>query len=268
MNEQTIKTAYQAIHSNGAAQATIGLVTIIALAIMIIKIIKLYEEQKQEKEFNVKLLFDLIKQYGKYLAFICAFPFILGAVETVLADVQQGVSSKFNASVNMVGTEYIKQNLEDFIEHEAKEIEAQESTWDKIKGSVVQVINPFDGWGAKIYGQISLVSIYLLKYIFFFFCCGRYLWLLMLEIVAPIAIVLSLNEKTFGIFMTWVKNMLVCYLLIPFFLMADVFSEEIIKVMFSAENMSVYGIWATLGMITIKISLFGVVSKRCLNLLH
>ena len=112
MNEQTIKTAYQAIHSNGAAQATIGLVTIIALAIMVIKIIKLYEEQKQEKEFNVKLLFDLIKQYGKYLAFICAFPFVLGVVETVLADVQQGISSKFNASVNMVGTEYIKQNLE------------------------------------------------------------------------------------------------------------------------------------------------------------
>ena len=95
MNEQTIKTAYQAIHSNGAAQATIGLVTIIALAIMVIKIIKLYEEQKQEKEFNVKLLFDLIKQYGKYLAFICAFPFVLGVVETVLADVQQGISSKF-----------------------------------------------------------------------------------------------------------------------------------------------------------------------------
>ena len=50
--------------------------------------------------------------------------------------------------------------------------------------------------------------------------------------------------------------------------MADVFSEEIIKVMFSAENMSVYGIWATLGMITIKICLFGLVSKRCMNLLH
>lgn len=268
MNEQTIKTAYLSIHSNGAAQATIGLVTVIALAIMIIKIIKLYEEQKAEKEFNVKLLFDLIKQYGKYLAFICAFPFVLGAVETVLADVQQGVSSKFNASVNMVGTTYIEKNIQNFIASEAKEMEQNESTLDKIKAGFFQVINPFDGWGAKIYGQISLVSIYLLKYIFFFFCCGRYLWLLMLEIVAPIAIVLSLNEKTFGIFMTWMKNMLVCYLLIPFFLMADVFSEEIIKVMFSTENMSIYGIWATLGMITIKISLFGVVTKRCLNLLH
>ena len=52
MNEQTIKTAYHAIHSNGAAQAMIGLVTIIALAIMIIKIIKLYEEQKKEREFE------------------------------------------------------------------------------------------------------------------------------------------------------------------------------------------------------------------------
>lgn len=264
MNEQTIKTAYLAIHSNGAAQATIGLVTIIALAIMIIKIIRLYEEQKQEKEFNIKLLFDLIKQYGKYLAFICAFPFVLGAVETVLADVQQGVSSKFNASVNMVGTEYIQKSIEEFASHEAKEMEKQEGVADK----VFQVINPFDGWVAKIYGQISQVSIYLLKYIYFFFCCGRYLWLLMLEIVAPIAIVLSLNEKTFGIFMTWLKNMLVCYLLIPFFLMADVFSEEIIKVMFNSENMSVYGIWATLGMITVKICLFGVVTKRCLNLLH
>ncbi|MFV0331951.1 MAG: hypothetical protein ACK5KL_19340 [Dysgonomonas sp.] len=271
MNEGTIQAAYYKIHGNGAVQGCIGLVVAIALAIMIWKIVKMYDTAKTEnKDGNRKLIFDLIKQYGKYMAFICAFPFLLGGIESVLANVQQSVSSKFNASVNVAGTTYAVQIIDKYTkDKQAKKLKEYEdkSAIGKALDKVTPDLDILEKLDMAIATSISLAGIYILKYIYFFFCSGRYLWLLMLEIVAPIAIICAMSQSTFDVFKTWMKNMVVCYLLIPFYLMADVFAESIIQVMFQGADMSAYGILGICGMITIKIAFFGVVTKRTLQLL-
>ncbi|MDH6311067.1 hypothetical protein M2451_003889 [Dysgonomonas sp. PFB1-18] len=271
MNESSIKQAYYTIHSNGAVQGCIGIVVAIALTIMIFRLVKIYDISKVDnKQGNRKIMFDLLIQYGKYMVFICAFPFLLGGIESVLADVQQGVSSKFNASVNVAGTTYAAQMIDKYVnDKQAKKLKQYEDK--SIIGKAVEAVTPdldiLEKIDMMIATSISLAGIYILKYIYFFFCAGRYLWLLMLEIVAPIAVICAMSEKTFDVFKTWLKNMAVCYLLIPFYLMADVFAESIIKVMFEGADMSAYGILGICGMITIKIALFGVVTKRTLQLL-
>jgi hypothetical protein len=53
------------------------------------------------------------------------------------------------------------------------------------------------------------------------------MWLLMLELIAPVAIMLVIHENTRSYFYTWLKNMLICYMLIPMFLLAEKFSNEV-----------------------------------------
>ena len=65
-------------------------------------------------------------------------------------------------------------------------------------------------------------------YIMLLFLCTRYLILLLLEIISPIAIACLYNKDTRSSFYTWVKQMLGCYMLYPGFILASVFSDLIV----------------------------------------
>lgn len=81
--------------------------------------------------------------------------------------------------------------------------------------------------GTTLTATLMSIGVFIYKYTYTFFILGRYMWLLLLEMIAPIAIVLIINENTRTYFYTWVKNMLICYMLIPMFLLADKFSNEV-----------------------------------------
>ena len=93
------------------------------------------------------------------------------------------------------------------------------------------------------------------------------MWLMMLQLLAPLALILAMSEKTISYFYTWLKNMLLCYLLIPFFIIADAFSESISVVIGQSYDYSKNSLLVILLMVVIKINLFGVVTKKTYNLL-
>lgn len=43
---------------------------------------------------------------------------------------------------------------------------------------------------------VMSVGVFLFKYTYTFFILGRYMWLLLLELIAPVAIVLMIHENT------------------------------------------------------------------------
>lgn len=54
----------------------------------------------------------------------------------------------------------------------------------------------------------------------------RYLMLLLMELVGPIAIVCLLNNDTRSSFFTWMKGMFGIFMLYPGFIIASVFADE------------------------------------------
>ena len=60
------------------------------------------------------------------------------------------------------------------------------------------------------------------------FLCTRYLILILLEVISPLAIACLYNSDTRSSFYTWARQMVGCYMLYPGFVIASVFSDLIV----------------------------------------
>ena len=60
------------------------------------------------------------------------------------------------------------------------------------------------------------------------FLCTRYLILILLEVISPLAIACLYNSDTRSSFYTWARQMVGCYMLYPGFVIASVFLDLIV----------------------------------------
>ena len=72
---------------------------------------------------------------------------------------------------------------------------------------------------------IMWIADFIYNNIYLLYLCGRYIYLLLLELVAPVAIICILHQQTRGYFLAWVKNLFICHLLLPAFYLANYFSD-------------------------------------------
>ena len=133
-----------------------------------------------------------------------------------------------------------------------------------ILGISFDEIGPLSFIYKAISGLLLGLGIFLFKYTYTFFILGRYMYLMMLELVAPIAIVLIIHDSTRSYFYSWLKNMIICYLLIPLFLLADKFSNEVALALVSGQEAvgSVSVVVLVLVAVWIKFKLFSVVRSK------
>lgn len=265
MEYQTeLKQVYSFLHTNGLVNSLILLSSFIALIFIIKRIYKAFKDyDKEDKDY--KVLFDIIKEYIMIITFIAIFPFVLNQVELLLAGVQDSVSSHFNASVELSTDAYISKIVDDYIETKKENLTTSNQSF------ATEVISIPMEWFQSLLGTtLSTFTLQIMKYLYFFACGMRYLWLLMLEILAPLAIVCMLDEETKGYFKNWLKNMFLCYMLIPFFLLADVVGELTIKVL-SANNLlfsySSYGLLAVIATLIFKIALYKYSATKTFKLI-
>jgi len=257
LSEATIKTAYLAIWKNDISNVLYGVVALVAIIIMVSKIITVYSKGMEQPEgVDRKLALRLVKQYILYAVFIAVFPFILGGAETSFAEVQDNLKSKYDFALESSVEDATTYFLNEYIIESMKELE-DANMFKEIYLMAIMKLN------TAIYSY----SLYILKYIYFIFCCGRYMWLMMLQLLAPLALILAMSEKTISYFYTWLKNMLLCYLLIPFFILADAFSESISVVISNSFDHSSHSMMVVLLMVLLKINLFAIVTKKTYNLL-
>ena len=234
----------------------------IAIVIFLVSM-KIYEEiQKsivEEKRFNLRAYWGHIRIYV-LVCFIASFAgSILTLTESVCMDLQTKLINDFGGDSASPAIKSMQDLVREQV-HLVHEKELEGTSFDHMNSGTFVFSYIFKA----LTGIALTIGLFLFKYTYTFFILGRYMWLLMLELVAPIAIVLCIHEATRSYFYTWIKNMIICYLLIPFFLLADAFSNEVAS-LFMASNARGGEITITIVVLAgvwVKIKMFSVVRVR------
>lgn len=238
-----IETAYNKINNLPVSEGLLALSSIICAVIVIYKLIKAFQESSQEGQIDVRSFFKLFHSYIYMLVAIILAPAMFTAVETALGAMSDELTGFHQGTLN-------------------------DDAWTIIQKYIVEMqveyeqAGMFEGAILSLFSEIRIafytIIVYIEKFIYAIFMSSRYLYLIILKIVTPIAIVCSLSESTIDITKTYLRNLFYCYLMLPCFLIANNFSEALIEAM--AGQMwatSKYDVSMMLLRILLKLFLFG-----------
>lgn len=213
-----IYNAYIYIKTNLVFEALYSIIGGIILTTFVFKLIGIIKEMISEgKGFNAKHFFELGKEYIFCIGIICILPVFIALIEQLFAYTAEHFTSGLvtNGVYNHdnIWLEPISNMLDELNNNSIVDIAV--SGLDTLsKSFFAAVIGSFFGCAYN--------------YIMFVFVCTRYMMLILLEVIAPIAIVCLYNGDTRNSFYTWLKNMFACYMLYPGFIIASVFSDQIV----------------------------------------
>jgi len=204
------KAIYAGLRTNELMSVSIGVVSAIAIILILKKIIDVYRSAYSDKTRHpdIKAFLDLIYEYAFYLLIILALPYIIQAVESVLGSLEAKGLALLGDSPKE-GLEVAARDATEFQKTYKEGISWLDPIPAVFNYILCFLINP----------AISLVY----SYMYSVCALTRYMYLLMLEIAAPIAVICLLSKRTEQHFYTWAKNMLVCYLMLPMFMLAIAF---------------------------------------------
>jgi hypothetical protein len=204
-----ITKVYLQLKTSALIAAPLGTTTFIGMAIVISRMVK--EMRANWADQDSKKIFDLLWQYVFTLALLAGMPFALYAIEAVFGDLQQ-------LAIDAVGGEAKGANATI-----AAEIEEMSKRYPKGPSFFFDTVPDIFAYFNVIYVKPFLAVC--VRWLYGVFVSGRYLYLLLLEIVYPIAFVCLLSEDTSKWFFSWLGNMLICYLMVPAFLIANAFAD-------------------------------------------
>ncbi len=217
-NIASIEEAYRSVKSYIVYDS---FTTIIISIVLFVVFHKLWDEYSKNiaanKRFDMGAYFGQIKIYLLVCFIASCSGMIFNLVENVCTDLQDQL-------VNGLGGDSSTKSIDTMID--LVKAQSEKLTNQSLEGFSFDTANPLYVIVSNLLSGIAMaVGIFIFKYAYTFFILGRYMWLLLLELVAPIAIVLSIHENTRSFFHSWVRNMILCYLLIPGFLLADKFTQ-------------------------------------------
>lgn len=248
-------SAYEAVKMNGVSQGIIALCSFIAVIIVIQKFVTAWKEAFSEgdKPVDMKQFFKLFYIYIYVFAIIMVAPFAFTIVETALGNLQNELISHYQEDVDLSIDEAIVTFTKDYIEDVQRR-----HNW---VGQQIQevIMLPFNI-------AAYTILLYATKYIFFFFASARYLYLILLEIVTPIAVILYMDEKTRHYTHAYLKNLFVCYMTIPAFLIANALGSIIAENIMHMCGQNKYTMLGLLLAFVFKLFLFAKSVKFCREL--
>ena len=251
-----VLNAYNAVKFNGVSKSLIALCTFIAVLIVINKFVTAYKAAHTEGDgqINAKKFFDLFYIYIYTLAIVMAAPFAFTVIEKGLGELQNEMVEYYQQDIDMSIDEAIVTFTKDYIE----DIQRQ-NNWvgQQIQEVIVLPITIF----------VYTILLYATKYIFFFFAAARYMYLILLEIVTPLAVVLYMDEKTRNYTHTYLRNLFICYMMIPAFLIANAFGSLISDNIMHMMGQNKYSILGLLFAFIFKLYLFAKGTKYCRELI-
>ena len=209
-----VESVYEGLRLTEPSQIIIGLATLVAVFAVVNKFIKVYKEafSDGEKPASARHFFNLFYVYIYCVVAIVLAPALFKVIEQALGLFQDEMVARYAGKVNNSVTEEMMQYIEEY--------EEEVSDADFIEAAIMRVTQ-----------QITM-TLYILffgaqKYLFYMFAAGRYLYLLLLQIIAPFAVFAWIDESTRHYTQTFLKNLLVCYMMIPAFLIASTFADEL-----------------------------------------
>ena len=201
------KVVYTSLRTNELISVSLGVVSAIAIILILKKIIEVYRSAYSNKTGHpdIKAFLDLIYEYAFYLLIILALPYIIQTIESVLGGLETKALTILGDSPKE-GLEVMSRDLTEFQKTYNEGVSLFDPLITIFNYLLCFLINPV----------ISLVY----SYMYSVCALTRYMYLLMLEIAGPIAVICLLSKTTDHYFYTWAKNMLVCYLMLPMFMLA------------------------------------------------
>lgn len=256
---ENIKKAYSAIiEKNVVGDGMYAIAALVCGIILVNKFITAYKEAYSgdaQRPINMKSFFTLFYTYFICVGLLLAASPVLNMIEELLADVQNYLMSQFQPPKD--------------IDLDALWTKLWDEYMDKATGESNMFASALEVLLCPVYVFVEVLLYYLTEYLYFIFAAGRYLYLALLKIVAPIAVVCSLSEQTRSITITYLKNLAVCYMLIPAYLIANFFAETLSQAVTGADGNSLnIDFFAVCIAFIFKLSLFSAASKYTWKLLN
>lgn len=213
-----LNNAYLQIKGMIVVEGFYALVAGFVITTFVFKLAGIIKEMVHEgKGFNAKQFYELGREYILCIALICIMPVLLDTLETVLAYAADRLMESPAAggvyNPDNIWKKPIEQAFDDLMNSDIIDIAVNglDTTFNSLLAGAV------GSFGGVAYDYLMLV-----------FLCTRYLILILLEVISPLAIACLYNSDTRSSFYTWARQMVGCYMLYPGFVIASVFSDLIV----------------------------------------
>ena len=213
-----LNNAYLQIKGMIVVEGFYALVAGFVITTVVFKLAGIIKEMVHEgKGFNAKQFYELGREYILCIALICIMPVLLDTLETVLAYAADRLMESLAAggvyNPDNIWKKPIEQAFDDLMNSDIIDIAVNglDTTFNSLLAGAV------GSFGGVAYDYLMLV-----------FLCTRYLILILLEVISPLAIACLYNSDTRSSFYTWARQMVGCYMLYPGFVIASVFSDLIV----------------------------------------
>lgn len=213
-----LNNAYLQIKGMIVVEGFYALVAGFVITTFVFKLAGIIKEMVHEgKGFNAKQFYELGREYILCIALICIMPVLLDTLETVLAYAADRLMESLAAggvyNPDNIWKKPIEQAFDDLMNSDIIDIAVNglDTTFNSLLAGAV------GSFGGVAYDYLMLV-----------FLCTRYLILILLEVISPLAIACLYNSDTRSSFYTWARQMVGCYMLYPGFIITSVFSDLIV----------------------------------------
>lgn len=213
-----LNNAYLQIKGMIVVEGFYALVAGFVITTFVFKLAGIIKDMVHEgKGFNAKQFYELGREYILCIALICIMPVLLDTLEAVLAYAADRLMESLAAggvyNPDNIWKKPIEQAFDDLMNNDIIDIAVNglDTTFNSLLAGAV------GSFGGVAYDYLMLV-----------FLCTRYLILILLEVISPLAIACLYNSDTRSSFYTWVRQMVGCYMLYPGFIIASVFSDLIV----------------------------------------
>lgn len=213
-----LNNAYLQIKGMIVVEGFYALVAGFVITTFVFKLAGIIKDMVHEgKGFNAKQFYELGREYILCIALICIMPVLLDTLEAVLAYAADRLMESLAAggvyNPDNIWKKPIEQAFDDLMNSDIIDIAVNglDTTFNSLLAGAV------GSFGGVAYDYLMLV-----------FLCTRYLILILLEVISPLAIACLYNSDTRSSFYTWVRQMVGCYMLYPGFVIASVFSDLIV----------------------------------------
>ena len=209
-----LNNAYLQIKGMIVVEGFYALVAGFVITTFVFKLAGIIKDMVHEgKGFNAKQFYELGREYILCIALICIMPVLLDTLEAVLAYAADRLMESLAAGGVYNPDNIWKKPIDDLMNNDIIDIAVNglDTTFNSLLAGAV------GSFGGVAYDYLMLV-----------FLCTRYLILILLEVISPLAIACLYNSDTRSSFYTWARQMVGCYMLYPGFVIASVFSDLIV----------------------------------------
>lgn len=213
---EDIFDAYAYVKTSIVFDALFAIIAGIIITTLVFKLTGIVKDMISDgKVFNAKHFFEAGKEYMAVMLVIVMLPVFVTLFEQLLAYTADQLVNRLAP-----GGAY---NHDEHILHLAESMIEDSQNMD-LSDAVIS--GPFKVVSGVLMAAIGSFFACAYNYVMHIFVANRYLMVLMMELVGPIAIVCLLNNDTRSSFFTWMKGMFGIFMLYPGFIIASVFADE------------------------------------------